>query len=76
MELAKLDPGEASTALTRAGGQTLVYLMLCDRIPAEPEGGVPSRDRIRDRLVNRRAAAYADNYLSELRANATIVEVR
>lgn len=31
IELSKLDPGEVSTALTRAGGQTLVLLMLCGR---------------------------------------------
>lgn len=46
-QLALLDPGEASTALTRAGGQTLVFLMLCERDP-QPEteasilgGGLP-----------------------------------
>ncbi len=72
-ELAKLDPGEVSTALTRAEGQTLVFLMLCDRIPDRGEAEAPSRARIRDRLVNQRAAAYADNYLAELEANATIV---
>ena len=31
LELAKLDENEVSTALTRANGQTLVFLMLCDR---------------------------------------------
>ena len=31
IELAKLDPGEVSTAITRANGQTLVLLMLCGR---------------------------------------------
>ena len=31
IELAKLDPGESSVALTRANGQTLVFLMLCKR---------------------------------------------
>lgn len=31
IELSKLDPGEVSTALTRANGQTLVLLMLCGR---------------------------------------------
>ena len=31
IELSKLDPGEVSTALTRSGGETLVFLMLCAR---------------------------------------------
>lgn len=34
-QLALLDPGEVSVALTRAGGRTLVFLMLCERNPAE-----------------------------------------
>jgi len=33
-ELSQLDPGEVSTALTRANGQTLVFLMLCGRTVA------------------------------------------
>ena len=32
-QLALLDEDEASIALTRAGGATLVYLMLCERDP-------------------------------------------
>ena len=35
-QLALLDPGEVSVALTRAGGRTLVFLMLCERDP-QPE---------------------------------------
>lgn len=37
IELAKLDDGEVSTTLTRSGGQTLVFLMLCGRSAALPE---------------------------------------
>lgn len=73
LELARLDPGEASTNLTRAGGRTLVFLMLCDRSYADPEADGPSRDRIRDVLIERRASSAADAYLAELRANAHIV---
>lgn len=40
-QLALLDPGEVSTALTRAGGQTLVFLMLCERDPRpEPPASI------------------------------------
>lgn len=37
LELAKLDNNEISTALTRANGETLVFLMLCGRSYAAPE---------------------------------------
>ena len=43
-QLALLDPGEVSVALTRAGGRTLIFLMLCERDPtAEPDDGVLAR---------------------------------
>ncbi len=70
LELAKLDANEVSLNLTRANGQTLVFLMLCSRIPqvnAELEDNT-----VKQALVNRRLAAYADNYLAQLRANAII----
>jgi peptidyl-prolyl cis-trans isomerase SurA len=69
-QIATLDGDEVSTALTR--GSSLVFLMLCDRIPVR-EAEVPSRSRAADILVNRRASKLADGYLAELRANATIV---
>lgn len=72
LELAKLDRGEVSTALTRAGGETLVVLMLCERSYADPEAEI-DREAIRRELVNRRVSRLAENYLAELRANATIV---
>ncbi|WP_102109736.1 peptidylprolyl isomerase [Oceaniglobus roseus] len=71
MELAKLDPGEVSTALTRAGGQTLIFLMLCDRRPAGAEDA--NRDAIRQGIVGERLTASANALLAELKANATIV---
>ncbi len=40
-ELSKLDPGEVSTALTRSGGNTLVFLMLCGRSVAIEAQGTP-----------------------------------
>lgn len=75
MELAKLDPGEVSTALTRAGGQTLVLLMLCGRSPAL-EQEQPDREAVVNSLRNRRLASLADSYLEQLRADARIVDLQ
>ncbi|MCA0920925.1 peptidylprolyl isomerase [Pseudooceanicola nanhaiensis] len=72
LELAKMDNGEISTALTRNGGQTMVFLMLCGRT-AKQFADVP-RDTIRLNLQNERLGAYADGYLAQLRAEARIVE--
>ncbi|PZX17507.1 periplasmic chaperone for outer membrane proteins SurA [Palleronia aestuarii] len=71
LALGQLDPGESSTSLTRADGQTLVFLMLCDRLYSDPEE--IDLDAIRNSLTNRRISRLADNYLAEMRANATIV---
>ncbi|WP_425053699.1 peptidylprolyl isomerase [Psychromarinibacter sp. S121] len=72
IELAKLDTGEVSTALTTSDGQALVFLMLCGRTTALAEDA--DREQIRQQLINQRLASYADGYLSELRADAYIVE--
>ncbi|MFV2033610.1 MAG: peptidylprolyl isomerase [Halocynthiibacter sp.] len=71
LELAKLDDNEVSTALRRANGQTMVFLMLCGRI-TEQEAEV-SREDVRAQLTNQRLASHADSYLAELRADATII---
>jgi peptidyl-prolyl cis-trans isomerase SurA len=70
MELAKLDPGEASYVLTRANGETLVFLMMCGRTPALGDG--VERETIRDQLRTQRLNTYADALLADLRAAATI----
>jgi len=72
LELAKLDKHEVSTALTRANGQTLVFLMLCNR-RTEIESEV-SREDMLARLQNQRLEAYSNTYLEQLRADARIVE--
>jgi len=69
-ELARLDAGEVSTALTRANGQTLVFLMLCER--TRDADKVPSRDEMRQRLNNQRLNELAASYLLDLRAEAVI----
>jgi peptidyl-prolyl cis-trans isomerase SurA len=71
-ELSKLDPGEVSTALTRSNGQTLMFLMLCGRT-AEINEDV-DRDQFAIGLRNQRLASLAESYLSQLRADARIIE--
>ena len=75
IELAKLDPGEVSTALTRANGQTLVFLMLCGRTPTL-EGEGPSPEELTNVIRNRRIDSFAEGYLAQLRAEARIVELK
>ncbi|MBJ3761711.1 SurA N-terminal domain-containing protein [Maribius pontilimi] len=73
LELAKLDANEVSIALTRAEGQTLVYLMLCERFyKTEDEIEQADRPAVRNALVQQRIGRVAEAYLAELRANATI----
>ena len=71
MELAKLDKHEVSTNLTRSNGQTLVFLMLCGRVPQLSED--VDRDQIELGLQNRRLQSFADGYLEQLRSEARIV---
>ncbi|MGI9389000.1 MAG: peptidylprolyl isomerase [Boseongicola sp.] len=66
-----LDIGEATTTLTRNGRGTV--LMLCSRLPSL-ESSVDI-DIVGNRLVNSRLTALAANYLAELRANSTIIEL-
>lgn len=74
LELAKLDAGETSTALTRANGQTLVLLMLCGRTP-ELDADV-DRAQLSLGLQNQRLDSYAKAYLEQLRADARITFVQ
>ncbi|MEL7097803.1 MAG: peptidylprolyl isomerase [Pseudomonadota bacterium] len=70
IELAKLDPGEVSTALTRANGQTLVFLMLCGRTAVLNEE--VGRDQIERQLRQERLEGYASTTLEQLRAESRI----
>lgn len=72
MELAQLDKHEVSTNLTRANGQTLVFLMLCGRTPLLAED--ISRDNVALGIQNRRLESYAKGYLAQLRSEARIIE--
>ncbi|RUS60336.1 peptidylprolyl isomerase [Pseudorhodobacter sp. E13] len=67
--LAALDPNESTDF---ASGGAHVFLMLCSRTPVQEVP--PSRDEVRERLLNERLAAEAQTYLEELRFNAIIRE--
>lgn len=71
IELAKLDPGEVSTTLTRANGDTLVFLMLCNR--SNSFSAELDRGAVRNQLRSSRLAGFADGYLAQLRADAVII---
>ncbi|MGR3542455.1 MAG: SurA N-terminal domain-containing protein [Hasllibacter sp.] len=73
-ELALLDAGEVSTALTRANGRTLVFLMLCDRVPQG--AATADRDAVLRALQNRRLEQLAEAYLQTLRSEARIEILR
>jgi peptidyl-prolyl cis-trans isomerase SurA len=70
LELSRLDPGESSVALTRAGFRR--FLMLCKRdvVREEPI----SREEVRQRLLGQKAENLADTFLEELRSAAIIRE--
>jgi peptidyl-prolyl cis-trans isomerase SurA len=74
LQLAQLDPGEASTALTR--GPWRVYLMLCSREPMPTDTDNPDaeidRNGIRDAIIAQELSSRADGYLEELRSEAII----
>lgn len=72
MELAKLDEGEISTALTRDDGRTLLFVMLCGRT-AEIAADA-TREDVANALTEQRLAMFGDSYLQQLLADARIVE--
>ncbi|MES0861021.1 peptidylprolyl isomerase [Ruegeria sp. SCPT10] len=72
VELAKLDRNEVSTTLTRNNGQTLVFLMLCNR--TRDLGEDTSRVDVANALTQQRLQAFSESLLEQLRADATIVE--
>ncbi|WP_366140732.1 peptidylprolyl isomerase [uncultured Ruegeria sp.] len=72
VELAKLDRNEVSTNLTRNNGQTLVFLMLCNR--TRDLGENTSRADVANALAQQRLQAFAASLVEQLRADATIVQ--
>jgi peptidyl-prolyl cis-trans isomerase SurA len=70
LELARLDPGESSVALSRGGFRRLV--MLCGR--QQTLETPPTRDQVREMVINRKLEGMAGGYLEELRSAAIIRE--
>ena len=70
LELARLDAGEVSYNLTTPDGQTLIFLMLCNRVAAGAEA--IDREAIRNQLRSQRLEGYAAGVLADLRA-ATVI---
>lgn len=68
LELARLDPNEASWNLSQDG--TLLFTMLCSRTPVAAEG--VDREAVRNQLLSQKLSARADILLAELRAQARI----
>lgn len=68
-EIAKLDPGEISTALTSPTG-AMVVLMVCARGNAVPRS--LTRGAVEQKLKNKRITTLGQNALAEQRANAHI----
>jgi peptidyl-prolyl cis-trans isomerase SurA len=69
-QLATLDPGEYSAALTR--GASRVFLMLCAREPVGEEGARVDRAAVRRQLESRELELMAEGWLEELRSEAII----
>ena len=74
-QLAQLDAGEVSTALTTADGRALMFLMLCGR-PSGVEPTEVNRAAIAEQLRGQRIGGYASNYLQQLRAEIPITRLR
>lgn len=70
-ELARLDRNEVSVALTTPGGDALIFLMLCNRTFATPDGA--TREQVANAIRARKLSRHADILLAELRAAAVIV---
>ncbi|MFM7333510.1 MAG: peptidylprolyl isomerase [Tabrizicola sp.] len=70
LELARLDPGETSIALTRGNFRRM--LMLCGR--EQVLDPVPTREQIREQVINQKLEGMAEGYLEELRSAAIIRE--
>lgn len=71
-ELSKLDADEISLALTRDGGDTLLFVMLCNRTTQAAEA--IDRGQLRQALRSRRIMQTAESYLAQLRAEARIIQ--
>ncbi|KUP92739.1 peptidylprolyl isomerase [Tritonibacter horizontis] len=72
LALAKLDPGETATEITRDNGQTLLLVMLCGRTSEINANQEDARSNVANALVQQRLNALADSLVEQLKANARI----
>jgi peptidyl-prolyl cis-trans isomerase SurA len=70
LELARLDPDEISTNLSRDNGATRVLVMLCQRLDGDQSA--VDRDAVRGQIRSDRLTALAASFLEDLRAQAVI----
>lgn len=69
LELAKLDDGETSIALTTQSGN-LMLLMMCGRTAAANDDA--TREQVAIALAQQRLNAFSDSFLAQLRSDAQI----
>ncbi len=69
VEIAKLDPNEASYYVAENGAINVI--MLCNRAKDLPEG---AREQIRNALFSQRVGSFGAGYLQELRSDAILIE--
>lgn len=76
LELARLDAGETSVALSSDGGDSVTMITLCARLPAtaatDAEGQQEVRETMRMDLRNRKLTAYSNALLEEIRGDTKI----
>lgn len=76
LELAKLDAGETSVALSGDGGASVTMITLCARLPTtaatDAEGQQEVRETMRMDLRNRKLTAYSNALLEEIRGDTKI----
>jgi len=77
LELAKLDAGETSVALSGDGSSNVTMITLCARLPAtaatDAEGQQEVRETMRADLRNRKLTAYSNALLEEIRGDTKII---
>lgn len=72
LELAKLDTGETSVAVTRNDGQTLALIMMCGRTAELAENA--NRQSVANALVQQRLETFSESLLSQMKSEARIIE--
>ena len=76
IELARLDPGETSLALSADGGASVTMVTLCSRVAGARGTGEDAQEearaQVRADLTNRKLTAYSEALLEEIRGDTKI----